>query len=93
MNNLTTALEHLSKTIKGLDPAIDLDELMLRALFEDTLLANAEAKNIDLDSIDADSNWMQIETFLQANIDDYPAFVQQCADEFIQEYKKSLQEE
>jgi uncharacterized protein YlxW (UPF0749 family) len=93
MNDLTTTLSYLTKTIMELDPSLELDELMLRALFEDTVLAKAEDMNINLDQLDENSNWPQIEFFLQENIDNYSAFLQSCADEFVQEYKNSMQEE
>ncbi len=93
MKDFGAALDQLTKDIAQLDPSIDLDELMLRALFEDTILAKAEEQNIDLDKIDSESNWPQIEVFLQQHIDDYPGFLQSCVDDFVQEYKNSMQEE
>lgn len=93
MKDFGAALDQLTKDIAQLDPSIDLDELMLRALFEDTVLAKAEERNIDLDELDADSNWKQIEIFLQQQIEDYSGFLDVCADEFVQEYKNSMQEQ
>lgn len=92
MNNFTDALSYLTQTIKQLDQSIDLDELMLRALFEDTVLAKAEELDINLDRIDSESNWPQIEAFLQQEISDYSKFLQSCVDDFVQEYKNSMQE-
>jgi hypothetical protein len=90
MHNLSEALSILSQTIVQLDPSLDLDALMLRALFEDTVLAKAEGLDIDLDQLDDGSSRPHIEAFLQQKITDYSGFLQSCVDDFVQEYKNSM---
>ena len=90
MKTIQSAVDYLGKTIKELDPAIDLDMLMLRALFEDTILDNAAKRGINLDEAWSDTHWSAIEAFLQKHIDDYSAFMKQSAQDFLEEYKNSM---